>query len=106
MKWPRLDAGAVADATAATERFARISPQLASEFVDAFARSLEQIAQFPRRFPRLETDVSEQEIRRVVMHRFNYVIIYEMFGDAPAVAAVVHASQQPDSWRTRREQSE
>jgi plasmid stabilization system protein ParE len=71
--------------------------------VETFARTLEQIQQTPRRFPRLETNETEEEIRRVVLHRFNYLIIFKMVGDTPVVVAVMHTSQQPDSWRQGRE---
>lgn len=103
MKWPRLQLGATNDAAQAAERFSRISEELGEEFVDTFAKTLEQIQQTPRRFPRLETNETEEEIRRVVLHRFNYLIIFKMVGDTPVVAAVMHASQQPDSWRQGRE---
>lgn len=99
MKWPRLELGATNEAAQAAERFTRVSPKLGEEFVEAFARALGQIQQSPRRFPRLETNETQDEIRRVVLHRFNYLIIFKMSGDTPIVTAVMHASQQPDSWR-------
>jgi hypothetical protein len=103
MKWPRLESGAANDVVAAAERFAKISSRLAAEFTDAFDAALGQIQKSPRQFPLLETNTGSREFRRVVLHRFNYVIIYEMFGDTPQVAAVMHGSQQPNSWAERRE---
>jgi plasmid stabilization system protein ParE len=103
LKWPRLEIDATNDAVRAAERFSRISVELGEKFVETFARSLEQIQRTPRRFPLLETNETREEIRRVILHRFNYLIIFKMVGDTPVVVAVMHASQQPDSWRQGQE---
>jgi plasmid stabilization system protein ParE len=99
VKWPRLTAAAYRDLAEATVYFASQSREAATAFVNDLERALEQIQQSPRLFGRLETNDSDREIRRVVLQRFTYLVIYEIYNEIPEILAVMHASQQPDSWR-------
>jgi plasmid stabilization system protein ParE len=99
VKWPRLERGAVEDAQRALEQLALKSPALSRRFRQAFARALSDIAKSPRQFSRLETNATDREIRRVVLKKLDYLIIFKMVHDTPVVVAVMHASQEPDSWR-------
>lgn len=101
MKWPRLTEPAYRDLAEATVYFASKSRNAAITFVDDFERALEQIQRSPRQFSRLETDDSDREIRRVVLRRFTYLIIYEILHETPEILAVIHGSQEPDTWKSR-----
>ena len=101
MKWPRIDPAASGDIDQATAYFAANAPAVEGAFASLLRNTLSQIATSPRRFSRLETNATDREIRRVILWRFNYLVIYEIEHDAPVVLAVVHASRQPDHWQSR-----
>ncbi len=101
MKWPRIDPAAFADIERATTYFAAHAPAVEGAFANLLRKTLSQIASSPRRFSRLETNATDREIRRAVLRRFKYLVIYEVIGDVPLVLAVMHASRQPDVWRDR-----
>jgi hypothetical protein len=63
-----------------------------------------QIEQHPRRFAKLETTQLEGEIRRSLLRRFPYLVIYEVHPDIIDVLAVAHASRLPDYWADRRKE--
>ncbi len=102
MKWPRIDPAAVKDIKQALLYFAQQGPALEAAFAKSLKSNLSQIAKSPRRYARLETNETDREIRRVILHRFRYLVIYELVHDIPHVVAVMHASQQPDYWQTRQ----
>jgi plasmid stabilization system protein ParE len=105
VKLPRLKLAAVEDASEAAAYLASKHPAAASAFKQALRRALEEIERSPRRFSRLETNDTEREIRRAILWRFHYLVIYEIVGDSPSVLAVAHASREPDSWRSRLPQN-
>ena len=96
---PRLKPEAVQDAIEAAEYFTKQSPARGLAFKLALERAWEEIAKAPRRFARLETNDTEFEIRRVILWRFNYLVIYEVHHDLPVILAVLHASRRPDAWQ-------
>jgi plasmid stabilization system protein ParE len=101
VKWPRLTAAAYNDLAQATVYFAGKSRDAGLAFVADFERALEQVQRSPRQFGRLETDDSDREIRRVVLRRWTYLIIYEVRSETPEVIAVIHGSQEPAAWKSR-----
>jgi plasmid stabilization system protein ParE len=105
MKLPRLKPAAVQDGIEAAEYFTLQNPALGPAFKLALCRAWEDIARTPRRFAKLETNQTDRDIRRVILRRFNYLVIYEIKNAEPLVLAVMHASRQPDSWR-RNESNE
>lgn len=103
MKFPRLKRAAAIDAAEAAEYLSRDNHAIGVAFKQAVARTLETIRKSPRRYARLETNRTDREIRRAILHRFRYLIIYEVQRDQPVVLAVMHASRQPDYWQTRED---
>ena len=101
MNWPRIASAAYQDLTQATIYLAHKSRGAGLAFANDFERALEQIQRSPRQFGRLETDESEREIRRFILRRFGYLIIYEIRSETPEVLAVVSASQEPSAWKSR-----
>jgi plasmid stabilization system protein ParE len=101
VKWPRLTAGAYRDLAEATVYFANQRRETATAFVSDLERTLKKIQQSPRLFGRLETNDSDREIRRAILQRFTYVVIYEIYNETPETLAVIHGSQQPDAWKSR-----
>jgi plasmid stabilization system protein ParE len=101
VKWPRLTTAAYRDLAEATAYFATKSRGAGTAFVEDVERTFEQIQQSPRQFSRLETDDSDRDIRRVVLRRFSYLIIYETRREMPEILAIVHGSQEPTAWKSR-----
>jgi plasmid stabilization system protein ParE len=74
---------------------------LGEAFTQLVEEAFRQVARHPQRFARLETTPLEGEIRRFLLRRFPYVVIYEVRPDLIEVLAIAHASQAPDYWLTR-----
>jgi plasmid stabilization system protein ParE len=62
--------------------------------VEALATSIESS---PRRYP--EVPQTDGEVRRALVLRFGYWLIYEVESDRTTVLAVWHGRQAPDGWR-------
>ena len=78
------------------------SCKLGTEFLLAYRQALSKIEREPSRFPRLETLVStDRDIRRVLLKRFPYYVVYEVFPNETVVLAVAHGSQRPNYWQDR-----
>lgn len=74
---------------------------LGLEFLAALDSAMERIARKPLRYARLETLPKIDTIRRLLLHRFPYTIIYEVLADIH-VLAVAHAGREPNYWLDRR----
>lgn len=75
--------------------FAR-GPALASGFEREVDRCLRLIAEAPLRWPKFDA-----ERRRMVVRKFPYSIVYEIFDDQIVVLAVAHGRRRPNYWRAR-----
>lgn len=71
---------------------------LGDAFLDEYVASLEKIQQDPELFARLETVDSSRNIRRRIMRRFPYMVVFEILAGELMVLAVSHASRRPDYW--------
>jgi hypothetical protein len=103
VKWPRLTAAAYRDLAEATVYFASKSRDAGTAFVEDFERALEQI--------------NNRLANSVVSKRTIPTAIFaaSSFGDSrilssmkyvlrrPEILAVVHGSQEPDAWKSRRQ---
>jgi plasmid stabilization system protein ParE len=69
---------------------------LDDEFLAAVEELLQRISENPDVF-----SFVHRELRRAVMRRFPYTIIYETVKDRVTVIAVMHASRDPAQWRQR-----
>ena len=71
---------------------------LGAEFLEEFVRGTRQIAAAPVRWPR---DRSRPDVRRYRLHRFPYVLVYQIRNDHALIVAVMHGSRRPGYWRDR-----
>lgn len=76
-------------------------PGLGDDFLNAYAAALDVIEQQHEQFPLMETIRSRREIRRCLLKRFPYAIVFEVRKDELVVLAVAHASRKPNYWRRR-----
>lgn len=70
---------------------------LGRDFVNAIVDKLHQIRQRPRIYPLVHRDV-----RRALVPRFHYAILFVLEAKTIAVLAIVHQARSPASWRGRR----
>lgn len=61
-----------------------------------FYRSLDRIRSHPNAYP-----VVMGNVRRCMLHRFNYQIVYEILDEMIVVLALVHERQDPKVWQDR-----
>jgi len=59
---------------------------------------MDRAATTPERWPRWDLD---ERYRRVVLHRFPYLLFYEQRPDAVEFVAVAHVRRQPGYWLDR-----
>jgi toxin ParE1/3/4 len=98
----RLLTGAKADARSAARWYDKASRGLGGKFFAAVASTLDSIENEPLRFPIVEKCPENREIRRCILHRFPYSIIYELRDDEIIVIAVAHAKRRPQYWILRK----
>jgi toxin ParE1/3/4 len=67
---------------------------------DRFLSEVERVARLIGEHPRAWTEI-EPGIRRVVLRRFPYALIYRVTPDEALVLAVAHHSRRPGYWRGR-----
>ena len=70
---------------------------LGFEFLDAFDQSVRLVASCPEMFEQVDGD-----IRRCLINRFPYGIIYGLDGDGIIVVAVAHVRRVPRYWSDRK----
>jgi toxin ParE1/3/4 len=69
---------------------------LTQAFCQKITDALLEIAAHPRRAPSLEG-----KVRRVLVRRFPYGILYVISGNHVRIIAIMHLSRRPGYWRTR-----
>jgi len=98
---PQILSAAVDEGVEVAAWYARERSSLANDFVTVLAERLEEIQQSPRRFALLETVKTGREIRRVLLARFPYLVVFEIVRDKPIVLAIMHTSRDPNYWLER-----
>jgi toxin ParE1/3/4 len=68
---------------------------------DRFLDEVERVARLVGENPRAWTEI-EQGVRRAVLRRFPYSLIYVLRPNDALVLAVAHHSRRPGYWRDRR----
>jgi toxin ParE1/3/4 len=77
--------------------YAGRAPGLGREFGRAVAAAVEEIRGNPELYPFVEED-----IRRAILWRFPYQVLYYVEGEDVVVLACFHHRRDPDEWRSRR----
>jgi plasmid stabilization system protein ParE len=76
-------------------------PGLESEFLAEVDRVLPLIGNSPTAFPRLRDLPEDLVIRRALLPRFPYTLIFMDLGEHIRVLAVAHAKRRPGYWLER-----
>jgi plasmid stabilization system protein ParE len=74
---------------------------LGSEFLDEVETTLPLIGGRPRSFPRLRDVNATLEIRRALLARFPYALVFLVQEEEVRVLAVAHAKRRPGYWLSR-----
>ncbi len=81
---------------AAVDWYEERSTGLGLDFASEIRQAILRAETMPLAWTRLEGD-----IRRVLVHRFPYGILYAPDGDHLYIVAVMHLSREPGYWRHR-----
>ena len=75
---------------------------LGDDFIDELASVLTSIRRVPQASSVVET-VRGEVVRRVLLERFPFKVVYVVRGRHVLVVAVAHTSRHPDYWKSRLE---
>lgn len=89
--------GATADLDEALDFYARISPSLVEALLDEVIAAQRRIAGFPQAWHPL----GAKGLRRFVLGRFPYAIIFRAKPDEILIVAYAHTRRLPGYWRSR-----
>jgi toxin ParE1/3/4 len=98
MALPRLEFanGFESELLEAARWYAERSVWAANEFVDEVEEALEQIQEYPERWPLLG-----RGIRKYLLKRFPYLVIYRADRDRIYVVAISHCARRSRYWKSR-----
>ena len=71
--------------------------ELGVAFLDEVSRSITALRDTPDRYPMVEAP-----IRKAVLRRFPYVILFHADDDVVVVISCLHTRRDPEEWRDRR----
>jgi len=71
-------------------------PGLGHAFIDDVERCIEEITENPKAFGRVS-----KKLRRKLVSRFPYSLIYAVEQDSIKVLAIAHQKRRPEYWRYR-----
>lgn len=72
------------------------SSQLGSDFLDDVQRAIDGLCNYPLAGERLTSD-----LRRTLLHRFPFTLIYSLEENVIVIIAVAHESRRPGYWKSR-----
>jgi plasmid stabilization system protein ParE len=87
---------AEAEFIAAIDYYESRQAGLGSDFAIEVHSAIENILSFPQAWPALEDD-----IRRCLIHRFPYGVVYSQDEELIFILAVMHLHREPDYWKDR-----
>ena len=74
---------------------------LGQEFFAEYESSIDRIQAAPLQFAKLEQRPKGSEVRRYLLDRFPYLIVYQVLETEIVVLAVMHAHRSLRGWRKR-----
>ena len=83
------------------EWYAARDPAVARRFVEAIQNAFDRICENPRSFPLVAGALGRDEVRRIVLRGFPFVIPYVVQEEAVFVLALAHTRRSPGYWKVR-----
>jgi toxin ParE1/3/4 len=84
------------DLTEVHDYYETLRPGLGADFQDEADATVARVVANP-----LGYAADRLGVRKALLHRFPYVVIYRLIGTLIEVLAVIHTSRHPRSWRSR-----
>lgn len=81
----------------AVQYYAERRVELAQAFIDAVEEAIYRVRESPMRW-----SVFEEDIRRCLVRKFPYGILYTIEQDYILILAVMHCSRKPGAWKERK----
>ena len=101
MKLVSLSPEAVVELAEAASWYKTRQPGLAIRFLQEIDQTQQAIQSRPPSFPRLANTAVDLEIRRALLPRFPYALVFLELQTEIRVLAVAHAKRHPDYWLNR-----
>lgn len=101
MKPVSLSPEAVVELSQAASWYESRRPGLAIRFLHEIDQARHAIQSRPLSFARLADTVSDLEIRRALLPRFPYAVVFLELPTEIRILAVAHAKRRPDYWLNR-----
>jgi plasmid stabilization system protein ParE len=99
---PRILPEAEADLLEAALWYEDQRQDLGGEFLDQALSTFAAIGKNPLRFPLYEASDNPRQLRRALLNRFPYVVLYEILPEIVRIVAIAHASRRPEYWKFRQ----
>jgi len=81
----------------AIEYYEKVQPGLGFDFAVEVYFTIQRVTSFPMAWP-----IIEDKIRRCLVNRFPYGILYYLEKDTVFILAVMHLHREPDYWKKRK----
>ena len=91
----------MAEIAEAAAWYAERQPGLEQRFLDEIERVFPEIRVRPRAFPPLENAPPDLDLRRAILRRFPYVLVFLELEVEIRLIAVAHTSRRPGYWLDR-----
>ncbi len=101
MKILRLELEAVDEMEEAAGWYERRQRGLSARFLDEIERLQVKIAERPASYPRLDLPVSDLVVRRALLTRFPFALVFLDRENEVRVLAVAHTKRRPGYWLNR-----
>ncbi len=98
----RIDSAAETDLREAAAWYERQRTGLGLELLAEVDSALQRIRRAPYQHSKLETMPHEDDVRRAILGRFPYAVVYEIAAEEIHVLAVAHTCRRPNYWLHRR----
>ena len=101
MKPLSLSPEAIVELTEAASWYETRQPGLAIRFLQEIDQARHEIQSRPLSFPRLADTAVDLEIRRALLPRFPYALVFLELQTEIRVLAIAHAKRHPNYWLNR-----
>ena len=92
----RLTPDADAELAEACEWYAHQRADLDIEFMESIDDALSRVVRNPKQYP-----IAYKTLRRAVVRRFPFAVVYEIIANEIQVIAVFHSRRDPEIWKSR-----
>ncbi len=91
---------ALAEYAEAVKCYATQNSQIAQAFINSIEDAVYRVRESSDRYPEIDED-----IRRCMVRKFPYTILYSIEQDYLLIIAVMHCSREPNYWKDRQSRS-